>query len=462
MAAYASTTTLDHPTAMRLASNNFKLLSGQCDITNYNQTGAEITGITKFFGADAPRVISDGFSTNGYMIRWNRTDKCFHAFYPTKAITPAGSVSAPTFTGTANAGTAGTIDDNDNAAALGHALYVLPAAAAQFVPPVLTVEASATGLIKDSDTAATDGVIVYVVVDDPSWSATYQLGHFEFVSPTNANGTCTIGNGAATLNLFDDDAAASNGVAVRAVAAGAGLEATTGASKDIIVVTSSGKYVHVNHATTGSTPTVYFDEDAANTYERLQAVVVDNADEPYALLVDLASTENPGVALSQGSIGRLANIVTVGPKPFSYIVGVAGPEITVASRPDIASIPGAVALYVQAAGAGFNAANFGKEDVFVPTSTGEFIKVAYAASPAGVQVYGYPEGATADLTILGVIADNADETFSTEAAVGWKRDTPAGSNSAPTLTGTPVTAQAGTEVANDVAVGVVNFLAFGV
>jgi hypothetical protein len=197
---------------------------------------------------------------------------------------------------------------------------------------------------------------------------------------------------------------------------------------------------------------VYFDEDAANTYDRLQAVMVDNADEPYALLVDLASTENPGVAMSQGSIGRLANIVTSGPKPFSYIVGVAGPEITVASRPDIASIPGAVALYVQAAGAGFNAANFGKKDVFVPTSTGEFIKVAYAASPAGVQVYGYPEAATANLAILGVIADNADETFSTEASSGWKRDTPVGTTGV----------SAATECSNDTDVGVVNFIALGV
>lgn len=113
MAAYASTVTLDHPTALRLASNNFKLLSGQCNITNYNQTGAEITGITKFFGGDAPRVISDGFSTNGYMIRWNRTDKCFHAYYPTKAITPTGTNAQ--VTGTISAGviavTAGTAGD---------------------------------------------------------------------------------------------------------------------------------------------------------------------------------------------------------------------------------------------------------------------------------------------------------------------------------------------------------------
>ena len=460
MTAYAATTTIRSPKIIRQLGG-MGLVFGRINVTNYNQTLAEITAITSKFKSATLEVLLGGNSSNGYIVAWDTTSKAVKAWYPTKAITPAGSISAPTFTGTANAGTAGTIDDNDNAATLGHALYVMPAAAAQFVPPTLTVEASATGLIKDSDTAATDGVAVYVVVDDPNWSATYQLGHFEFVSPTNANGTCTIANGSDTLNIFDDDAAATNGVVIRAVAASGGLEATTAATKDILVPASSGRYIHINHATTGSTPQVYFDEDAVNTYDRLQAVMVDNLDEPYKLLVDLASTENPGVALSQGSIGRLANIVTSGPKPFTFLVGASGPEVTIASRPDVASLPGAVALYVQAAGAGFNAANFGKEDVFVPTSNGEFIKVAYAASPAGVQVYGYPEGATGDLTILGVIVDNADETFSTEAAVGWKRDTPAGTNSAPTLTGTPVAAQAATEVSNDVNVGTVSFIAIG-
>jgi hypothetical protein len=211
--------------------------------------------------------------------------------------------------------------------------------------------------------------------------------------------------------LFDDDAAATNGVAVRAVAAGAGLEATFAAAKDTVVQTSGGSLIHVNHATTGSTPTVYFDEDAANTYERLMAVVVDNADEPYALLKESGAEIVPKIP-SRGS--RRAQIVTSGPKPFSYIVGSGGPEITVAARPDAATIGGASLLFVQAAGAGFNAANYGKEDVFVETSTGAFIKIAYAASPAGVQVYGLPEGATADLTMTAVVVDNADETFLTD------------------------------------------------
>jgi len=113
-----------------------------------------------------------------------------------------------------------------------------------------------------------------------------------------------------------------------------------------------------------------------------------------------------------------------------------------------------VALYVQAAGAGFNAANFGKEDVYVPASNGEFLKVAYAASPAGVQVYSYPEGATGDLALQAVVVDNADETFSTEAAIGWKRDTPAGTINS-------ITAAAGSEVANAVDVGTFDFIAVG-
>lgn len=445
MAAYAATVTLDTPVPHW--SGQQRVISGICDVTNYNTTQAEITAITGKFLGGAPTVVAEGLSDNGYIVRWNPTSKAFEAFYPIAAYTP-------TFTGTAPAGTSGVVTDNDNAATLGHAIYAVPAAAQQFVPPALATEASASGLITDSDNAATEGVAVYVVVDDPNWNATYQLGHFEFVSPTDANGSCTIANGADTLTIYDDDAAASNGVVTRIVAAGAGWEATTAASKDILVPTSTGKYIHVNHATTGSTPQVYFDEDQANTYERLRAVVVDNGDEPYSLLVDDAATENPGAALTQGAAGRMFNLVTVGPKPFAFTVGSSGPEITIASRPDAASIPGASALSVEAAGAGLSSALFGKEDGFVATDTGEYLRITYAASPTGPQVYGYPEGATADVTLLAVVVDNADEAIATEAAVGAVRDTPAGTINA-------VTAAAGSEVASDVDVGAFRFFARG-
>lgn len=86
MAAYASTVTLDRSRMERI-SRNYGFVIGKCDITNYNTTGAEITDITKFFNDTTTpiRVINDGMSDNGYIVRWNTTDKCFHAFYPVSA-----------------------------------------------------------------------------------------------------------------------------------------------------------------------------------------------------------------------------------------------------------------------------------------------------------------------------------------------------------------------------------------
>lgn len=432
MAVYAATVASKNRTVARIAPG-VGMAYGSVDITNYNQTLAEITDITKLFKASsAPIVLAEGMSDNGYHVEWDMTNKAFKAFYPI-----AGSASA----------SAGVITDNNDAATLGHGIYILPTSInAISVPQAFSAEASASGLIHDDDTAASTGVAVYVVVDEINFHPTYQLGHLEFVSPTDANGTCTVATGAETLTLYDDDDAAINGVVVRAVAAGAGLEATVGNTKDIVVATSSGKFIHINHATTGSTPTVYFDEDASNTYERLMAVVVDNADEPYKLFVNAAATEEASFAV-EGPGTRLATLVTVGPKSFTYLVGASGPEISIASRPDVASLPGAMPVYVQAAGAGLNAANYGGEDLFIPASNGEFIKVAYTASPTGVLVYSYPEGATGDLALQGVIVDNADEAITTETGIGWKQQN--------------VTATSGSEVANDVDIGVVNFVAFG-
>jgi len=81
--AYTATVTLDTKHAERI-TRNLGVLVGKCDITKYNQTGVEITGITGHF-KKVLRVISDGISDNGYIVRWNTTDKCFHAFYPKNA-----------------------------------------------------------------------------------------------------------------------------------------------------------------------------------------------------------------------------------------------------------------------------------------------------------------------------------------------------------------------------------------
>jgi hypothetical protein len=319
------------------------------------------------------------------------------------------------------------VDDADTAATIGHALYVVRGNALEVSTPV--AESSATGLIKDSDTAAAEGVQIYLVIDDTEFLPSFQLGHLEFVSPTTAHGSCTVSNGGPTLLLEHDAAAATNGVAVRCIAASGGLEATiAGSNGTALVPLSDGQFLHIADSTTGSTPEIYFDEDSANTYERLRAVVVDNADEPYKLAEATPAVARAGVL---GGI-RLAQLVTIGPgdgEVSQGTVGASGPEYDVVHDPAAAQTQGAALLHVGAAGAGFVATLPGAEDVYIPTSTGDFIKVTHSATPTasdGVQVYWDHDSANAHERMKAVVVDNADETYSTDTSLGWERLTPAG------------------------------------
>lgn len=402
---------------------------------------------------------------DGYVFTYNHTGALVLA-YRTATLTPAGSVAAPTFTGTANVGTGGIVDYSATAATLGHALYVVPVP--QATPITLGQEGgTGTGSIQYDVNAATAGVALYVVLDDEEFLPTYALGHFEFVSPTTTHGTCTIFNGGPTLLVEHDAAAATNGVAVRAIAADGGLEATlAGSGRSVLIPVSNGKYIVIADSTTGAAPPVYFDEDAANTYERLMAVVVDTLDETFELIdIQAGRAFRP----APGGGMRLATLVTEGPGA-TYSKGTVGsaaggPEYTVTHDQAAAVMPGATLLYARAAGAGFNAALPGGESMYIPVANGEFIQVDYIASPTGVQVY-WDHDATNDWErMLGVIADAADETYTTAAAVGWRRDTPGGSNSAPAFTGTATTAAALAQVGNAVdlsAVTGVRFVAHGV
>lgn len=84
MADYAATVTLDLPRTERI-SQNLGALPGKCDLTNYNQSGEELTDITNYFRTML-LCVCEGLSDNGYIPRWDRTDKCFHAFYPTSLV----------------------------------------------------------------------------------------------------------------------------------------------------------------------------------------------------------------------------------------------------------------------------------------------------------------------------------------------------------------------------------------
>lgn len=124
MAAYAATVTLSVPHVIK-GIGPLGVLFGSVSISNYNGTLAEITDITGAFKG-APVVIPNGVSSNGYLVKWDPTGLAFKCYYPTKAITPAGSVAAGNIavaTGTAgdavtnNAGTLNSVGGQDVAVA---------------------------------------------------------------------------------------------------------------------------------------------------------------------------------------------------------------------------------------------------------------------------------------------------------------------------------------------------------
>ena len=449
----ATTVTLRTGDAWNTRGNRRSIMASVAGSSSYATSGDTVTAAN--FGLSQIDDVAIMEQPAGYAVEYDRTNLKFK-FYRSGAFTVTGTISTPTFTGTANAGTAGIVNDADTAATLGHPLYVVR----QNTSNVLTLvaEGSATGQIKDSDTAATEGVAIYLVIDDTEYLPNFQLGHLEFVSPTTAHGTCTVATGLGTLLLEHDAAAATNGVAVRAIAASGGLEATiAGSNGTALVPLSDGQFLHIADSTTGSTPEIYFDEDAANTYERLRAVIVDNLDEPYKLAEVSPTLSRPGAFNSS----RLASLVTIGPgdSVSQGTVGSAGggPEYDVVHDQAAAQMVGAALLYVQAAGAGFNAAVPGGEDVYIPVANGEFIKVAYAASPAGVQVYWDHDGTNNWERMTAVVVDNLDETYSTEAAVGWRRDTPVGTISTPTFTGDAVSQVALAQVTSTTNLSAVTF-----
>lgn len=81
MAVYAATVTLDTPRPGRLGNTPMGVLSGICNLTNYNSTLAEITTITKaFLTGGVLRVVPTSLTSNGYVVQWDTTGKAFKAY----------------------------------------------------------------------------------------------------------------------------------------------------------------------------------------------------------------------------------------------------------------------------------------------------------------------------------------------------------------------------------------------
>lgn len=226
MAAYAATVTSPMRKPIKIGSD-LVCYRGAVNVTNYNPTLAEITGITGKF-KDDPTVLLGGVTDEGYLVTWDESAKAVKAFYPSVAVSP--QVENINFT--------------------------------------------------DSDDAASNGVAVYVHVDEVLEDGTY-MAHLEFVGPSDADTSFELNDGGPSAQVIDDDNAATGGVALyidEDASSGAKLLANTGA--DAYVMASNGHFIKItaNGSPSGAGVQVYIDEDASNAYEKLLFVSPTDAD----------------------------------------------------------------------------------------------------------------------------------------------------------------------------------------
>jgi len=97
MAAYASSVTLDAPHSKPVGVG-VRMIRGTVDVTNYNTTLAEITGITEHF-RDTPTVIVGGTTDNGYLVSWVAASKALKAWkFDYDAVADGAAIEAVTDT----------------------------------------------------------------------------------------------------------------------------------------------------------------------------------------------------------------------------------------------------------------------------------------------------------------------------------------------------------------------------
>ena len=90
MAAYAATVTIQGKKAWRTGPGSFGILRGTVNVTNYNTTLAEITGISKKF-RDTPTVILNSISSLGHCGEWVAASKSIKCWFPTQQTGGAGN-----------------------------------------------------------------------------------------------------------------------------------------------------------------------------------------------------------------------------------------------------------------------------------------------------------------------------------------------------------------------------------
>ena len=90
--------TKDFPCSKRIG-RNLRSLSGSIAFGSSYPTGGELaTAITRYFRSCSQIICEQG---GGFLFVFDKVNKKIKVLHPTKAITPVGTVAAPTFTGDA-------------------------------------------------------------------------------------------------------------------------------------------------------------------------------------------------------------------------------------------------------------------------------------------------------------------------------------------------------------------------
>lgn len=138
--------------------------------------------------------------------------------------------------------------------------------------------------LTDDDSAASNGTDVYVHIDEVLEQGSY-LAHLESVTANNADTYAALSNGGPHVRIRDDDGAATNGSALffdEDATGGQRLLADLDnvGDADVFVLLSDGRYIKIIDTDSPGTPgvAVHVDDDAANDYERLLFVSPTDSD----------------------------------------------------------------------------------------------------------------------------------------------------------------------------------------
>lgn len=96
MAAYTSSVALDDAGPIRMANSRHKIIRGILTISNYNQTLAEITGITKYFSGTPTVILGGVFSNGNHVGQWVPASKSVKAYVTTTGSQVANDVNMGT------------------------------------------------------------------------------------------------------------------------------------------------------------------------------------------------------------------------------------------------------------------------------------------------------------------------------------------------------------------------------